>query len=132
MNVVYLQAASVGILPFSVEDPLVEIDVVAVDGSVESDGDHLRHLSGIDVSWNSCSIGGTEAVGQLALAEVAVGRAVGILVYCAGVLVRTIGAVRALIAEELLVNALPIAALQLTIRTHGFVCLQVGKSLAGF
>ena len=74
-----LETAAIGVLPLSVEDGPVEVNVVAVDGSVESDGDHLRHLSRIDVPGHSGTIGGTETVGKLALAQVTVGRSIGIL-----------------------------------------------------
>lgn len=36
--------AAVGVLPLAVEDLVVEVDVVHVDGAVEGDGDHLGHL----------------------------------------------------------------------------------------
>ena len=49
------------------------------------------------------------------------------LVHCARVLVRAVRAVGRLVAEERLGDALPVAALQLPIRTHGLVGLQVGQ-----
>jgi hypothetical protein len=74
-----LQAATIGIGLFAAKDLLEDADVVGVDGSVESDGDHLRNLSGLQTSGNSSSIRGTEAIWQLALAEVTVGCPVGVL-----------------------------------------------------
>ena len=43
------------------------------------------------------------------------------------VLVRAVRAVGRLVAEERLGDTLPVAALQLPVRTHGLVRLQVGK-----
>ena len=82
-----LQTTAVGILTLAIEDRSVEINVVTVDGAVEGDCDHLGHLCGIDVSGHAGSVRRAEAVGQLALAQVAVGGPVGILVHSAGVLV---------------------------------------------
>ncbi len=45
-----LERAAVRILPFAVEDLLEQVNVVRVDSTVESDGDHLRNLSGINVA----------------------------------------------------------------------------------
>ena len=57
----------------------VEVDVVAVDGAVEGDGDHLGHLGWVDVAGHPGAVGRAEAVWQLALAQVAVGGPVRIL-----------------------------------------------------
>ena len=57
----------------------VEVNVVAVDGAVKRDGDHLRHLGGVDVAGHPGAIGRTEAVWQLALAQVAIWGPVGVL-----------------------------------------------------
>ena len=57
----------------------VEVDVVAVDSTVEGDGDHLGDLCGVDVAGHPGAVGRAEAVGQLALAQVAVGGPVRIL-----------------------------------------------------
>ncbi len=46
-----LDLAAVGIEPIS-EDLLIEIQVVGVDGAVEGDGDHLRHLVRLQVTGN--------------------------------------------------------------------------------
>ena len=57
----------------------VEVNVVAIDGAVEGDGDHLRDLGGVDVARHPGAIGRAETVRQLALAQVAVGGPVWIL-----------------------------------------------------
>jgi hypothetical protein len=46
-----LDLAAVRIEPIS-EDLLIEIKIVGVDGSVEGDGDHLRHLLRLQVTGN--------------------------------------------------------------------------------
>lgn len=53
------------------------------------------------------------------------------LIHGASILVRTIGAVWELIAEELLVNALSVTALKLAIGAHRLICLQIGQGFAG-
>ena len=56
--------------------------------------------------------------------------AVFYLVDGAGILVRAVGAVRPFIAEEPLVNALPIAALELLVWACWLVRLPVGRRLS--
>lgn len=73
--------AAVRVLPLAVEDFVVEVDVVHVDGTVEGDGDHLRHLVGLDVARDAGAVGGAEAVGQHALRGVAVRRAVRVVLH---------------------------------------------------
>jgi len=70
--------AAVGILALTVEDVLVQVDVVDVDGAVERERDHLGHLVGLDVAGDAGAVGRAEAVGQHALSGVSVGRAVRI------------------------------------------------------
>ena len=126
-----LQAAAVGVLSLSIEDGPVQVDVISVHGTVEGDGDHLGDLSGINVARDPGAIRRAEAIRQLALAEITVGRPVGILVDRAGILIRAVTAVRSLIAEELLVNAVSVSALELAVGTHGLVSFQVGEDAAG-
>lgn len=45
-----LNVASIGILALSIENILVQLDVVVVDRIIEGDGDHLRHVFGGQVS----------------------------------------------------------------------------------
>ena len=126
-----LQAAAVRVLPLSVENGSVEIDVVAVDGAIERDGDHLRHLCRVNVARHAGAVGRAEAIGQLTLGQVAVGRPVGVLVDGTSVLVRAVGTIRLLVAKEFLVNTLAVAALQLVIGADGLVGDQVRQDAAG-
>ena len=66
-----LYVTAVGIPPLSVEDLVIEVDVVVVDGVVEGDCDHLWDpvtsiVARAKVSRNLGTIFGAEAVGQLA------------------------------------------------------------------
>ena len=126
-----LDVAAVGVLPLPVEDLIVQVNVVIVDGVIKSDGDHLGNLVRVDASGHPGAVGRAEAVGQLALAEVAVGGPVGVEVDGAGVLVGSILAVGGLVAEKLLVNADAVAALKLAVGTDGLVSLQVGFGETG-
>ena len=65
--------AAVGVHSVSVEDLVIEIDVVDVDGSVEGDGDHLGHLLGLKTSRDTRAVSRAVAVRQHALGRVAVG-----------------------------------------------------------
>lgn len=76
-----LDVASVRIFTFSVEDFLVQLDVVVVNGIVEGDCDHLGHVLGGQVAGDDGAIFGAEAIGQHALRRVARGRAVGVVVH---------------------------------------------------
>jgi len=75
-----LDGAAVGVLALAVEDVLVQVDVVHVDGAVEGDGDHLGHLLGLDAAGDAGSVRRAEAVGQSALRGIALGGPVGILI----------------------------------------------------
>lgn len=66
-----LDVAAVGVLALSVEDLLVQLDVVIVDGVVESDRDHHGHVFGGQVSGNRGSVLRAEAIGQDAHGRVA-------------------------------------------------------------
>lgn len=123
-----LQATAIGVLPFAIEDLLEEVNVVGVNGTVEGDGDHLRNLSGVNVSGNPGTIRGAETIRELTLAEVTVGGPVGVLVDGTGVFVGAIGTVGPLVAEQLLVNALAVSALKLVVGADGFVGFQVRKN----
>ena len=126
------ESTSIRILPFAIENLLVEVNVIRVDSAIESDGNHLGDLSGVNVSGDSGTIGRTETIRQETLAQVTVGSCIGILVNCASTLVRAVRTVVSFVAEKFLINALSITALQLIIRTDGFVGLEVRESSPWF
>lgn len=145
-----LDGATVGVLALAVEDVLVQVNVVNIDGTVESDRDHLRHLLGLNAAGNASTISRAETIGQGALCGVALGSTVGILIdscrervsvevvplknfvpLTASILIGLILAVGLAVAEEFLVQALAIAARQLAVWANGLICLQNGLSLAG-
>lgn len=70
--------AAVGVVAKAVEYFFVEVDVVDVDGTVESERDHLWYVNGFQVTGNAGTVGGAETVGEDALRGVAVWCAVGI------------------------------------------------------
>lgn len=76
-----LDVATVRVLAFPVEDLLVEADVVVVDGVIEGNRDHLRHVLGRQIAGDGCAILGTEAVGKDADAGVAGRRSVRVVVH---------------------------------------------------
>jgi len=73
-----LDVAAVGILSLTIEHFLVQINVVVVDGIVESDHNHLRHLLGLEFAWNFSTRFGAKAVGKKANGRVARGCAIRI------------------------------------------------------
>lgn len=75
-----LDVASVRIFTLAVEDFFVQLDVVIVDGIIESDGDHLRHIFGGQVTGDHSAIFRTETVGQHALRRVAGWSAIGVVI----------------------------------------------------
>ena len=56
--------ATVGVDSLFIEEFLVQINIVRVNGPIESNCDHLRYLVWINISRDSCSIWGTETVRQ--------------------------------------------------------------------
>lgn len=70
--------ATVGILSLTVEDLLVQVDVVDVHGTVERDRDHLRHLLRIDVTRDAGAVSRAVTIGQHALRGIAVRCTIGI------------------------------------------------------
>lgn len=72
--------AAVGVLALSVEHLLVQLDVVVVDGVVESDGDHHGDVFGGKASGNRGAVLGAEAVGQDADGRVAGWGTIGVIV----------------------------------------------------
>ena len=49
--------AAVRVHTVAVEDLVVEVDVVDVDGAVEGDGDHLGHLLGLEATGDARAVG---------------------------------------------------------------------------
>ena len=74
-----LDGAAIRVDGLSVENVSVQINVVGVNGPVESNCDHLRHLVGVNISRDSCSIRRTETIRKLTRGGVTFGGAVGIL-----------------------------------------------------
>ena len=106
------------------KDLVVKIDVVVVDGIVESDCDHLRNCVRLELSGNLSSIDGAETVGENALRLVARRSAIGVLVDGAGVFVGSIRAVRGSVTEFFLLDTIAVPAGQLSGLTDGFVGRQ--------
>lgn len=59
-----LDVASVWILSFAIEDFLVQVDVVVVNGIVECDGDHLWHIFRRQITGNGRTVLRAEAIGK--------------------------------------------------------------------
>ena len=59
-----LDVAAVGVLTLSVENVLIQLDIVVVDGVVKSDRDHLRHILSREVAGDGGAVLRAEAVWQ--------------------------------------------------------------------
>lgn len=59
-----LDVTAVGIFAISVEDVLIQLNVIVVDGIIECDGDHLRDVLCWKISRDSSAILGAETVRQ--------------------------------------------------------------------
>lgn len=66
-----LYGTPIGVLSLTIENLFIKIDVVDVDGVVEADHDHLRHLGRVQFTRNSSTIGATVAVWQSTLLRIA-------------------------------------------------------------
>ena len=76
---------TVRVLTLSIEDVIVQVNVVHVDGTVEGDGDHLGNLAGLDVAGDTSSVSRAETIGENALGRVAVGGTVRVSLHsCTG------------------------------------------------
>ena len=81
-----LDVTSVGVLSLLVEDLLVKVDVVVVDGIIKGDGDHLGNIvtvgsggsNSAKTAGNLSSVLRAETIGQFADVGVASWSAVGI------------------------------------------------------
>lgn len=74
-----LDVAAVGVLA-TLEDLLVQLNVVVVDGIIERDGDHHGHILGGQIAGNRGAVLRAEAVGQHAHSGIAGWSTVGIVV----------------------------------------------------
>uniref|UniRef100_A0A2M4DFU3 Putative secreted protein n=1 Tax=Anopheles darlingi TaxID=43151 RepID=A0A2M4DFU3_ANODA len=122
--------ATVRVLTLTVEDVLVQVNVVHVDRTVKGDGDHLWYLLRFDVSGNASSVGRTEAIGQNTLRRIAIRSTVRIQLNGASIFIRFVLAVRLAVAEQFLVETLAITTREFTLGTDRFVCLQDWKNLS--
>lgn len=75
-----LDVAAVRVLAFAVEDLLVQLDVVVVDGIVERNCDHHRHILGRQIAGNRGSVFRAEAIGQQANGRITGWRTVRVVV----------------------------------------------------
>jgi hypothetical protein len=124
-----LNVASIGVSPLSVEDLVVKVNVVVVDGIIEGNCDHLWDsvtsiVARAKVSRNLRTIFGAEAVGQLADVLVAEWSPVRIVFNIACIFVRTIVTVLVAITEKTLVDADGVAARKLSNLTERLVCAE--------
>ena len=132
-----LDVAAVGVLPLPVEDLIVQVNVVVVDGIVKGDGDHLGHVlavgtTGADLAEVSGHLGAilrAEAVGQLADGGVTGRGPVGIGLNVTGVLVRAIVAVLLSVTEEAALNAVAVTAGEVVLLADGLVGEEQGLDL---
>ena len=75
-----LDLAAIGVLSNAAENLFVQINIVRVHGSVKCHGNHLRYIDGLDLTRDSCTISGTETIGQTALSRIALRGSVGIAI----------------------------------------------------
>jgi len=120
---------AIGISPLSVEDLVVKVNVVVVDGIVEGNCDHLWDsvtsiVARAKVSRNLRTIFGAETVRQLADVLVAEWSPVRIVFNIACIFVRTIITVLVAITEKTLVDADGVAARKLSNLTERLVCAE--------
>jgi hypothetical protein len=118
--------AVVGVLSSSVEDLLVQVDVVVVDCVVEGDGDHLRNvvaffIGGTKISRYFSPVFGAEAIGQFANGVVTQRRPIRICVDVAGVFVGSVVAVGNSVTEQTCLDAVAISAGEMVFLADGFV-----------
>lgn len=135
-----LDLAAVRVLADTAENLFVQINVVDVHGTVEGECDHLWHVVGFDLAWNTGTISRAETIGQVALSWVALGGSVRVgfdgfvkarqkkndqlainqlakkigtksrMILTAGILIRTILAVGFVVAEQSLFDTFSVTA----------------------
>jgi len=121
--------ATVGVDGLFIEEFLVQINIVRVNGPIESNCDHLRYLVWINISRDSCSIRGTETVRQETGSGITFWGTIGILINTTGILIGTILTINLFITEKSFTDALSVATLKLILGTYGLVCSQVRQGL---
>jgi hypothetical protein len=125
---------AIRIFSLLVEDLTVEVNVVVIDGIIEGDSNHLRHVlassaSGTDlaeVTRNLCAILGTEAVRELANVAITWRGTIRVSINIASVLIRAIITILVTIAEKASRNAVAISASQLSVLAQWFISEQKG------
>lgn len=123
---------TVGVGALSVEDFVVEVHVVDVHGTVESDGDHLGNGVWFQGTRDTGSVSGTETIGKDALGWVAVWGTVGIQINGASIFIGFVLAVGFTVAEKLFVNAFTISTGQFAFWADRLVGPQNRKNLTRF
>lgn len=73
--------AAIRILALAVEDILVETNVIVVDGIVEGNRDHLRHVLTREIAGNRGTVLRAEAIGQNAHSGITWRSSIGIVVH---------------------------------------------------
>lgn len=125
---------AIRIFSLLVEDLTVEVNVIVVDGVIEGDGNHLRHVLAssacgtnlAEVTRNLCTILGAETVRELANVAITWWRTIGVSIDIASVLIRTIITILVTVAEKTSCNAVAISACQLSILAQWFISEQKG------
>lgn len=124
-----LDITTIGILPLPVEDLVVQVNVVVVDGVIEGDHDHLRNIlaagsSGSDIAKFSRNLGTilrAEAVGQLTDGSITRRSSVGIGFNVASVLIGAVIALFLTVAEETAFDAVSVSASEMVLLTNRLV-----------
>lgn len=109
-----LDTTSIRILPLRCEQLLrVQLPVLGIDGIVECENNHLRHLIRFEATRNQRSILGAETIRQCACHWIAGFGSVRIIVHVTPAFIRTVRTVNGSIAEVLVRQASSIAAAQM-------------------
>lgn len=70
--------ATVGVCTLTVEDFVVQVNVVNINGTVKGDGDHLRNVGWFKSSGNASSVSRAETIGKNTLRLVTIRSTIGI------------------------------------------------------
>jgi len=91
----------------------------------------LRDLSEFEIARNFGAIGRTKAIGKDTLARVAPRSGIGIFIHGTSDFVGAVLTVGLAVAKDELVDTFAIAALELTVGTHGLARMKVGTNVLG-